>query len=377
MEKLFQQYKNKIPQKLLDDLKAELPKKVSIDKVEKMLNALQQEYLNSLVDPGESVGLVCAESIGEPGTQMTLNTFHFAGVAQMNVTMGLPRLIEILDGRKILGTPLMEVFLKAPFNKGENIKGIALQIKGTRFKEITKELSINIADMTIEAELIPSKIQELSLTEAKIQKVLEKALKDSKIIIAENKVIVKPSLKSENLNDLYKIREKLKETHLSGIKEVTQVLPVKRNDEYLIITAGSNLKSLMGMEFVDMERTTTNDIHAVAKYFGIEAARQTIINELFHVVESQGLNIDHRHLMLVADLMCTSGAVKGITRYGIVSEKSSVLARASFETPIRHLINASLVGEEDMLTSVVENIMINQSVPVGTGLPGLLSKLRK
>ena len=75
--------------------------------------------------------------------------------------------------------------------------------------------------------------------------------------------------------------------------------------------------------------------------------------------------------MLVADTMCVSGSLKGVTRYGVVSEKSSVLARASFETPIKHIINAALVGEVDNLDSVVENVMINQPVPIGTGLPSL------
>ena len=105
---------------------------------------------------------------------------------------------------------------------------------------------------------------------------------------------------------------------------------------------------------------------------GIEAAREAIIGEIFKVIESQGLNIDRRHIMLVADMMCATGSVKGITRYGIVSEKSSVLARASFETPLKHIIEAALAGEEDKLLSVVENVMLNQPVPVGTRLPELI-----
>ena len=95
-----------------------------------------------------------------------------------------------------------------------------------------------------------------------------------------------------------------------------------------------------------MSNTISNDIHEVANLLGIEAARKLIIDEVTKVIETQGINIDLRHIMLIADMMCTSGAVKGITRYGVVSEKSSVLARASFETPIRHIINASLRGEE-------------------------------
>ena len=153
-------------------------------------------------------------------------------------------------------------------------------------------------------------------------------------------------------------------------------MPIKRKDEYLIITAGSNLKKILELDFVDKNRTTTNDIDEISKTLGIEAARQAIIDELLKVIEAQGLNVDVRHIMLVADTMCVSGVIKGITRYGVVSEKSSVLARASFETPIKHIINAALVGEVDYLTSVVENVMLNQPVPVGTGLPGLVTKIK-
>ena len=117
-------------------------------------------------------------------------------------------------------------------------------------------------------------------------------------------------------------------------------------------------------------------IFEIANILGIEAARQAIINEVLKVIEAQGLNVDVRHIMLVADTMCANGEVNGITRYGVVSEKASVLARASFETPIKHIINAALVGEVDQLNSVVENVMLNQPVPIGTGLPGLITKVK-
>ncbi len=95
------------------------------------------------------------------------------------------------------------------------------------------------------------------------------------------------------------------------------------------------------------------------------------------MISEQGLDIDIRHIMFISDLMTIKGEIKGITRSGITEEKESVLARASFETPIRHLINASLIGEVDMLNSVVENVMINQPIPLGTGLPSLVTKLGK
>lgn len=371
----LKEYVEKIPKKLLLELEEQCP----ASKLKKAVKKLYEEYVNSKIDAGESVGLIAAESIGEPGTQMTLNTFHFAGVAEMNITMGLPRIIEILDGRKEITTPMMEIYLKSPHNKGEGIKELALEIKETLLGEIVKEFSINIVDLKIEIKLNEDKLKELKLTKNSIIKSIEK-LFSKKVNVKEKDDIVEVKLKGKDeksLNELYKLKEDLKEAAVSGIKDIKQVLPIKRKDEYLIITAGSNLKKILELDFVDQNKTTTNDIDEISKTLGIEAARQAIIDELLKVIEAQGLNVDVRHIMLVADTMCVSGVIKGITRYGVVSEKSSVLARASFETPIKHIIDAALTGEVDYLNSVVENVMLNQSVPLGTGLPGLITKIIK
>jgi DNA-directed RNA polymerase subunit A" len=179
----------------------------------------------------------------------------------------------------------------------------------------------------------------------------------------------------EDFKKIYKTKEKIKEVILSGVKEIEQVLVVKRERSFVILTAGSNLKDILNFKGVDSEKTITNDIHEVAKILGIEAAREVIINEINKVIQSQGLDIDQRHLMLLADIMTSSGDVKGITRMGIISDKSSVLARASFKTPIKHFVNATKTGRKDRLASVIENIILNQAVPIGTGLPGLLVKV--
>jgi DNA-directed RNA polymerase subunit A" len=376
MHKELEPYVGKLPPKLL----AEIEEKCPASKIKKVVKLVLEEYEVSKIDPGESVGLVSAESIGEPGTQMTLDTFHFAGVAEMNVTMGLPRIIEILDGRKKLKTPMMEIFLKSPHSKGKDIRKCALLVKETKLEEIVLEYVINIVDLKIELKLDIAKMKLLSITTAGLVKAVAKGLgKDASV--KEDKdgnIVLKLKGKEEKgLNELYKLKEKSKGVYVRGVKGITQVLPVKRKDEFIIITAGSNLKKVLDFDFVDTTRTTSNDLYEIANTYGIEAARQAIIDEVFKVIETQGLNVDIRHIMLVADTMCVSGAIKGITRYGVVSEKASVLARASFETPIKHLINAALSGEMDHLNSVVENVMLNQAVPVGTGLPGLVTKIKK
>ncbi|MEM2916601.1 MAG: DNA-directed RNA polymerase subunit A'' [Candidatus Woesearchaeota archaeon] len=371
----LKEYEDKIPPKLLQELEEKCP----AGKLKRAAERLYKEYLAARIDPGEAVGLIGAESIGEQGTQMTLDTFHFAGVAELNVTMGLPRIIEILDGRKTLATPMMEIFLKPPYNKGKDIRELALKIKETKLGEIVAEYIINIVDFKIELRLNSQKMQDIGITPATLVKAMEKALgKTASVKQEENSIEVKLRGRDEkNLNELYKLKEDLKGIHIMGIKGIMQVLPVKRHEEFIIISAGTNLKKVLELDFVDATRTVSNDIYEIADVFGIEAARQAIIDEVFKVVEAQGLTVDIRHVMLVADTMCVSGSVKGITRYGVVSEKASVLARASFETPIKHIINAALTGEVDELDSVVENIMLNQPVPVGTGLPGLVTKVKK
>lgn len=375
---IYDEYKDRLPPKIITDIQEYLQeKKVSDAKLKKILDTTVDEYEKAKVNPGECVGLVAAESIGEPGTQMTLNTFHFAGVAEMNVTVGLPRIIEILDGRKELSTPMMEIYLKKPYSAGKDIKQLALAIKETKLEEITLEFAINILESTIIVSLNRAKMKDMQITTANVTAALTSQLKGFNVKPGkdEDSIALKMRAKEENLNEIYKAKEKIKEVSIKGVKGITQVLPVKRGDEYLIITAGSALGEVLGLPEVDSYRTVTNNIFEIEEILGIEAARVAIVNEVFKVIENQGLNVDIRHIMLVADTMCVSGSVKGITRYGVVSEKSSVLARASFETPIKHVINAALIGEVDQLNSVVENVMLNQPVPVGTGLPGLITKM--
>jgi len=372
MDKTISEYEDRLPKRMITELKEYLPKGVSQGKLKKILEFAVEEYEKAKVSPGESVGIISAESIGEPGTQMTLNTFHFAGVAEMNVTLGLPRIIEILDGRKVPATPTMEIYLKPPYSKGKDIKQFALNVKETKLGEIALELSISLLDSEIEVKLDKENMKILGLTNLQVVSSISKQVKGFTVKDNKDSVVLRSRSKDESLNHVYKIKESIKDVHLKGIKGISEVLPVRRGEEYVIITSGSNLSDVLQLAGVDAYRTKTNNIFEIEKVLGIEAARQAIIQEVYNVIENQGLNVDVRHIMLVADTMCFVGSVKGITRYGVVSEKASVLARASFETPLKHIINAALIGEVDNLNSVVENVMLNQPVHVGTGIPRLI-----
>jgi len=377
MRQDLKEYVGKLPMRVLDDLEKEMPEKIGSARFKKIMDAVTKEYRSSLAEPGECVGIVTAESIGEPGTQMTLNTFHFAGVSEMNVTTGLPRLIEILDGRAEISTKMMEIYLKKPYCDGKDIKEAAEGLKETKLKEYIKEISIDVADTKMTLMFDSKALKDKKMSVGKIGKILDKSLKGFDVKIEKDDSLKIRASGDEALNMIYKLKEKIKDVYINGVKGITQVLPVKRGEEFVIVTAGSNLKEVLKLEFINAYRTTTNSIAEIEKVYGVEAAREAIIREMVKVLKDQGISLDMRHILLVSDAMTMSGKMLGVSRYGIVKEKPSVLARASFETPIKHIINASMVGEMDELNSVIENVMINQPVPIGTGLPGLITRIKE
>ncbi len=379
MEEITQEFEKKLPKKIVEDALAEAKERgLSKEQIKKVLDHLKELYDAAKITPGESIGIVTAESFGEPSTQMTLNVFHFAGVAEVSVTQGLPRLIEILDARKTIKTPSMEIYIRKEWNKDiKSVKRIAAEIKETKLKDIVTEFMINIGKLQVEATLHEGRMKDLRLTAEEVAKTLRKGLKGVNVTSTQNKITMKCEAAENELLETYKLKEKTKQIFIKGIKGIKQVLPVKKENEFFILTAGSNLKDVLAMEEIDETKTRTNDLFEALDVLGIEAARRTIIDEVKKVIDDQGLDVDIRHIMLIADIMTNSGSVKGITRSGITGGKRSVLARASFETPIVHIINAAFVGEEDELNSVIENVMLNQPVPLGTGLPGLVAKMKR
>lgn len=320
------------------------------------------------IPPGEAIGIITAQSFGEPSTQMALNVFHFAGVSEMQVTQGLPRLIEIFDARKTPSTPAMEIYLEKSHDNEKDARIIAEKIKQTKFEDILDQIKINFGEKKIETNIKLAALRSIHVSLPTISERLKDKGYPNKIK-GDSIVFWEPTL---DFKGLYKLKEKLKTVQVSGVKGIDQILVVKKDNKYIILTSGTNLKEILDMKGVSNERTTTNDLHEIANVLGIEAARSAIIVEINKVINAQGLDIDIRHLKLAADAMCVTGEVKGSTRMGIISQKSSVLARASFETPIRHFVNATLKSTKDELSSVIENIILNQPIPVGTGLPGLL-----
>ena len=375
MSNVYDEFQD-LPESLIEEVK-EKSKNLDANERKKVLKRVKEEFEKAKIQAGEAIGVITAESFGEPGTQMILRVFHFAGVAEMSLTLGLSRLIELFDARKNPSTPLTKIYLKHGYKiDTTKVKAIAASIKETTLKDIADEFSFNLTQFRIEVTLNKKEMKELKITENQIVNTLKESFKELEVKSDGDVLKIKPK-ERDSLSALYKLKEKLKYATIKGVKGVEQVTPVKQDNEYVIYCTTDNLEEVFKVEGVDDTKTITNNPYVIAELFGIEAARQVIINESIEVIKNQGLDIDMRHIMFLGDVMTNTGIIKGITRTGITSEKESVLARASFETPIKHIVNASLVGEVDSLNSVIENVMLNQPVPVGTGLPDLVATMKE
>ncbi len=332
---------------------------------------VQFKYGDDAIDPsngkpiayGEPVGVVAAQSIGEPGTQMTLRTFHYAGVASL-AQLGFTRLVEIVDARKTPKKAVMEVYLKKEFSKDYNkTKLVAAQIEQVTLDEVAE------VKEDFEKKAIQIKFDEDALKERllKLEDIIEELKKNGLYEGQGGKTItIKP--KVDTLKNVRKMTNKIRETTLRGIPGISRAIILeKEGGEYAIATEGSNLKEVFKLEAVDSTRTSTNDTFEIAQVLGIEAARNSIIVEIQKVLEAQDLDVDPRHIMLIADAMTSTGYVESIGRHGLAGKKASVLARAAFEETAKHLTNACIKGEKDPLTGVAENIIVGQTIPCGTG----------
>ncbi|MGB9676058.1 MAG: DNA-directed RNA polymerase subunit A', partial [Candidatus Bathyarchaeales archaeon] len=349
---------------LVDELKQSLSKaKISKEGVDKAVKLTVEHYKRSQMEPGEAVGIIAAQSIGEPGTQMTLRTFHYAGVREQNVTLGLPRLIEIVDARRIPSTPIMTIYLTEKHRKSrEAAVKIARNIVHTTLEDLARAIYEDTVHGEIVVELNKVMMEDRGVTLEELKEKLQ--IQNCTIKVKGNTIRVKPK-KEENLK---KLLDKISEFYIKGIPGIKRVLVTEEKGEWLIRTDGSNLPKVLETYGVDTSRTTTNNIHEIAKTLGIEAARNALISESKGVLEEQGLDVDVRHVMLVADMMTSTGEVQQIGRHGISGKKSSVLARAAFEITVPNIVDAAVKGESDPLEGVTENVIVGQSIPIGTGL---------
>jgi len=364
IKKQLEEVEDQLTPLLLEELKQSLAKaKLSKTGVDRAIKLTVEHYKRALMEPGEAVGIVAAQSIGEPGTQMTLRTFHYAGVREQNVTLGLPRLIEIVNARRIPSTPIMTIYLTGEHKKSrEAAVKVARNILYTTLEDLAETVYEDPMHEEIVVELNKAMMEDRGVTLQELKEKLQ--IQNCTIKIRGNHIHIKP----KKVEVLKKLLDKVSSFYIKGIPGIKRVLITEEHGEWVIRTDGSNLPKVLEVYGVDTSRTTTNNVHEIAKTLGIEAARNALIHESKGVLEDQGLDVDIRHVMLVADMMTSTGEVQQIGRHGISGKKSSVLARAAFEITVPNIVDAAVKGESDPLEGVTENVIVGQSIPIGTGL---------
>ena len=402
---------------------------------------INSEYMNSLCNPGEMVGMIAAQSIGEPTTQLTLNTFHFAGVAsKSNVTRGVPRIEEILSLSENPKQPSTTIYLKKNENTNiERAQELKYAFEYTSLHEVTKNVSIcfdpdnmttlieedkplmeqysNYSDMInsmkgiksgnlddegkskwiIRFELDRSAMLDKNINMDDVHFAIEHSYKSEVSCVYSDfnsdKLVMRVRLDKSLINnkqksldqsdEIYKLknlqRNMLHNIILRGVKNIPKIIIRKsvnrlvpkdgnfeKQDHWVLDTVGTNLPDILTIPDIDSSLTYSNDIQEVYKTLGIEAARQSIYNELEEAFEDSSY-INYHHLALLCDRITATKQMVSIFRHGINNDDIGPIAKASFEETPEMFLRAARHAELDTMTGISANVMCGQEGYFGTG----------
>jgi DNA-directed RNA polymerase II subunit RPB1 len=398
---------------------------------DELMREIRFRYIQSQVHAGEMVGALAAQSIGEPTTQLTLNTFHSAGTAKANATSGVPRIEELLSASSNPKRPSNTVYLEPSIMESQDAAVVKMKkIQKTTLRDITNSVRIfydpyplaattvidedremlqryeefscgedgtpaspwimrlemnelqmasrNILDMTeIQAKM--SKIPALKIVECRYSYPSTNTVKNLVMRLMFDPAVIKNPVQLRFLED------KILDTPLTGVPGIGRVFQrrvknelvydsqlggYKSVEQYVLDVEGTNLYELMVFEGVDGTRTFSNDIHEIAEVFGIEAARLALYEEINEVFSSEKVN--YRHLAVLVDTMTFGGRIVPVNRFGMSKNETGVLAKSSFEETSKIMFNAAIWAEKDSMRGVSANIMFGQKPPCGTGFVDIL-----
>ena len=391
-----------------------------------VIEQIKLKFLNSIAHPSEMVGVVAAQSIGEPCTQLTLNTFHSAGISSASQTVrGVPRIKELLSVSKNIKGPSTKVYINKGINQDrEKCKEILNSLETTYIKDIISSSTIyydpNDSTTTIgddiefikiykqfeeqdencekespwllRFEFNKKKMFDLGVTMHDIHQTVYEYYENIircyysddnanklvfRIRIDENDKKIKTS---DIITELKALEQNIIDNIIiKGIKDINKVILLENKKmiydntketfvnttEWYMDTNGNNLLDILAHPNIDYTRTISNDVNEVYEIFGIEAARLVLLNELNEMLASEGVN--YRHISLLVDTMTNKGALLSIDRHGINRSDIGPFAKCSFEETSDMLIKAGIFGEYDKINGVSANIMLGQVAPCGTG----------
>ncbi len=349
-------------------------KKLTDAKKQMLTKRIIKKYKELQVEKGEAVGIVAAQSLGEPGTQLTLRTKHFAGAIEVSVGSGIQRVEEIVDGRSKAKYPVMTIYLDEEIRKNEKkADAFAKSLIDIRAEDILK-IQEDFDNKKVSIDMVPELMEKYGMDQEELIEKIEKMLGKVKITRRKNMLYAEYP-KSASITKIRKDLIKLLKKRIRGVSGIEKAVLGEENGEYIIKTSGTNLKAVLRKKECDPTRTDTNDIAEIAKVLGVEASRRKIIEELYGTLVTQnGILVDIRHIILLADLITFSGEVKGTVRTGVMRLKTSPFARAAFEETVKHLLTAAFKGEKERLQGVIENIIVGQPVKLGTGVVELIMR---
>jgi len=304
---------------------------------------------------------------------MTLRTFHTAGIAEKNVTLGLPRIIELVDARKNPSTPSMDIYLD---KDSKSSKEKAIQTAKEVLETAIRDLVIHPIETDYQTKIIltidDARLKTRGCTFEDMMAALETNKKFE--LKLDNNIITLQLVAESDAATVVALRNKVLKTTVKGVPDIERITLKEENGDWLIQTTGSNLAKVIAVKGVDKNNVRTNNVFEISTVLGIEAARTSLINELKATLENQGLEVDVRYLMLVADLMCHKGYLQQIGRHGIAGTKDSVLARAAFEITVPTIANAAKLGEIEELKGITENVIVGSLIPIGSGTVDIFMK---
>lgn len=407
--------------------KAIITHRLSKQVFDELMRDIRFRYIQAQVHAGEMVGALAAQSIGEPTTQLTLNTFHSAGTAKANATSGVPRIEELLSASSNPKRPSNTVyFVPGIAESQENVITKMKEIQKTTLRDITKSIKIFYdpyplagTSMTEDAEILQRYqpfsldnqgncgspwIMRLELNELEMadRRVYDMNLIQTKVIANDPSKIIscnysdpvthKDIILRINFADAIRnpvqlrfLEDKILDTVLTGVDNIGRVhiRQVKNEiqydsmmggykplDQYVIDVEGTNLYDMMVFPGVDGTKTFSNDIHEVNDVFGIEAARLSLYEEINEVFSTEKVN--YHHLAVLVDTMTFSGRIVPVNRFGMKKNETGVLAKSSFEETSKVMFNAAVWAERDNMRGVSANIMFGQKPPCGTGFVDIL-----
>lgn len=404
---------NNIKERLRVQLRVQ---KVYPEIIPQLKEQLERNHQKTLIQPGESVGIICAQSIGQKNTQLTLNTFHKAGQSEKGMTAGVPRFQELLNATKEQRNVNCKIYFKDNFQNVRSLRNkVGYSITGLILKDVVFDIEVCInkkkerwydsffalynyeIDFEIYKDCLSMKINMSKLYKHKLsmKKICEKINEEYEDIVCifspnvlgqidifvDTRNIELPEdrilfINHDNKNEIYLeecVQPKLEEFLICGIEGINEIYYVQEEDEWIVETDGSNYKKLLAHPDIDKTRTKSNDPWEILNILGVEATREFLIEEFMNIME--GINICHAKLLV--DRMTFSGTVSSISRYTLRKEDSGPFGKASFEETMDNFLQAATSGDIENTNGVSASIICGKRAPIGTGMVDLKIDINK